>query len=252
LTKKDYIIPSLGLFCVIGLVINGPIPQQQSYHNFADQREILGIPNFLNVITNLPFAIIGLLGFRAVRNINEKKLKYISDAIFAGFLMVALGSGYYHLWPGNDTLVYDRMPIAIIIMSFFALIIYDCINPRKGYNALIILNIVGIISVVYWAFSERMGNGDLRWYGLVQFFPIIAIPLMLSLYKSPFNYLKEIIVIFLFFALARVAEIFDKEIYYMLGKSISGHSLKHLFMAVSCYRIVVLISHRATSNGKLM
>ena len=148
MTKRDYIIPSLSLLCVIGLLINGPIPQEQSYHDFADQREALGTRNFLNVITNLPFAIVGLLGFKEVGKINEKKLKFITDAIFVGFLLVALGSGYYHLWPGNDTLVYDRIPIVIIVMSFFALIIYDCINPRTGYNALITLNIIGIISVV--------------------------------------------------------------------------------------------------------
>jgi hypothetical protein len=83
---------------------------------------------------------------------------------------------------------------------------------------------------------------------MVQFFPIIAIPLMLTLYKPSFNYVKEIILIFLFFALARVCETFDNKIYYMLGETISGHSLKHLFMAVSCYRIVILIRRRSTSN----
>jgi hypothetical protein len=217
LTTKDYIIPSLGLLRVIGLLINGPISQDQAYHNFADQRELLGIPNFLNVITNLPFAIVALIGFRREENINEKRLKYISNSVLAGFLLVAIGSGYYHLRPSNDTLIYDRIPIVIIVMSFFAFIIYDCINPRAGYNAWLILNIVGITSVVYWAVTESMGNGDLRWYGLMQFFPIIAIPLVLILYKSSFNYSKEIILIFLFFVLARICETLDKKIYYMLG-----------------------------------
>ena len=157
------------------------------------------------------------MGFKIAKKINEKRLKYISNSIFAGFLLVAIGSGYYHWRPSNDTLIYDRIPIAVIVMSFFAFIIYDCINPQRGYNALVILNIIGIASVVYWAVTERMGNGDLRWYGMVQFFPIIAIPLMLILYKPSFNYSKEIILIFLFFALARVCETFDKKIYYMFG-----------------------------------
>lgn len=239
--KKDHIIPSLCLLCVIALLINGSISQDQSYHDFADQREAFGIPNFLNVITNLPFAIVGLMGFKIGRRIKEKSLKNIGNTIFTGFVLVALGSGYYHLWPSNDTLIYDRIPIVIIVMSFFAFIIYDCISPRKGYNALVILNISGIMSVVYWALTEHNGHGDLRWYGLAQFFPIIAIPLMLILYKSSFNYYKQIIFIFLFFALARVAEKFDKEIYFIIDKTVSGHSLKHLLMAVSCYRIVVLI-----------
>jgi hypothetical protein len=31
-----------------------PISQDQSYHQFADQRTILGIPNFWNVVSNFP------------------------------------------------------------------------------------------------------------------------------------------------------------------------------------------------------
>jgi hypothetical protein len=249
LAKKDYIIPSLGLLCVISLLINGPIPQNQSYHNFADERELLGIPNFLNVVTNLPFAIVGLIGFTVARTIKENRLKYISNAIFTGFLLVAIGSGYYHWRPSDDTLIYDRIPIAVIVMSFCSFIIYDCVNPLKGVNTLIILNTVGIISVGYWALTERMGNGDLRWYGFVQFFPIIAIPLILILYKPSFNYTKEIIIIFLFFILARICEIFDKTIYYALKETISGHSLKHLFMAASCYQIFILLRRRSIKNS---
>ena len=89
-----------------------------------------------------------------------------------------------------------------------------------------------------------MGKGDLRWYGMVQFFPIVAIPLIIVLYKSSFNYAKHIGVIFLFFALPKVAEMFDKQIYSLLNSNISGHSLKHLFMAIAGYEIVVMMRRR--------
>src|SRR5215471_3647939 len=39
-----------------------PIPQPQWYHVFADQRTFLGIPNFNNVVSNFPFAAVGLWG----------------------------------------------------------------------------------------------------------------------------------------------------------------------------------------------
>ena len=32
-----------------------PIPQDPAYHNFADQRTLYGVPNFWNVVSNLPF-----------------------------------------------------------------------------------------------------------------------------------------------------------------------------------------------------
>jgi hypothetical protein len=39
-----------------------PIPQPQWYHMFADQRRFFGIPNFNNVVSNFPFAAVGLWG----------------------------------------------------------------------------------------------------------------------------------------------------------------------------------------------
>ena len=39
-----------------------PIPQPLAYHNFADQRGWLGIPKFGEVVSNVPFAIVGLWG----------------------------------------------------------------------------------------------------------------------------------------------------------------------------------------------
>ena len=51
---------SVPLLAVVAL--SPPIPQPAEYHDFADQRQIAGIPHFWNVISNLPFAIVGLFG----------------------------------------------------------------------------------------------------------------------------------------------------------------------------------------------
>ena len=47
---------------VIAVVLSPPIPQDPGYHSFADQRTMIGIPNALNVVSNVPFAFIGLAG----------------------------------------------------------------------------------------------------------------------------------------------------------------------------------------------
>jgi len=244
LIRKKYIIPFLALLCVIALLIIGPIPQDQSYHNFMDQRKLLNVPNFLNVVTNLPFLLVGLIGVNTSKYIKNKELKRIIFTLFIGFVLLAIGSSYYHLWPNNNRLVYDRIPMVIIFMSFFSYVIYNNINQKTAYNAFIALNIVGIMTVIYWAITESTGNGDLRWYGMVQFFPIVAIPLILVLYKSSFNLWKEIVPIFIFFGLAKITEKFDKETYHLLSNTISGHSLKHLLMAAAGYEILVMIRNR--------
>jgi hypothetical protein len=242
--RTALIVPLLALLSILVLLMHGPIPQDLGYHDFADQRTMFRIPNFLNVVTNLPFIIIGIAGLKIVSATKETKLKVMSNVLFIGFLLLTFGSGYYHLYPNNETLVYDRIPIVIIFMSFFAIIIYDCLNPSKGYIAFIILNIIGILSVIYWIVTEHESHGDLRWYGLVQFFPVIAIPLLLYLYKPTFNYSKEVIRMFVFFGLAKLAEHFDKEIYLILCNTISGHSLKHIFVTIAGYELIALITRR--------
>jgi hypothetical protein len=241
---KTYIIPFLALLSVIVLLLHGPIPQAQNYHQFADARFFLGVPNFLNVITNLPFVIIGFYGLRAVRSTNKKGLHQIMFALFSGFLLLTFGSGYYHLYPNNETLVYDRIPIVIIFMSFFALVIYDCFGRRAGYISFITLNSIGVLSVVYWIVTEHAGRGDLRWYGMVQFFPVVAIPAVLFLQKPTFNYSKELIPMFMFFGFAKLAEHFDTQVYHLLTGRISGHSLKHIFVALAGYQMVLLLGRR--------
>jgi hypothetical protein len=246
--KKDYIIPLLAIIVITILFILGPIKQNPQYHLFADQRQGWGIPNFLNVITNLPFFIVGILGLHEVTKTSEKVLKLIFNFLFIGFLLLTIGSSYYHLSPNNQTLVYDRIPIAIIIMSFFAFIVYDYMDNKKGLLAFLVFNFLGVLSVLYWALGDKEGNGDLRWYGFTQFFPVIAIPIILYLYRSSYNLNKTIILIFLLFGFAKLSEKFDSQIFNVLHKSISGHSLKHIFMAIAGYEIVLLVKEKLKST----
>jgi hypothetical protein len=126
-------------------------------------------------------------------------------------------------------------------MSFFAFIIYTCIDRKAGFKSFFILNIVGVISVIYWAVSESTGEGDLRWYGMVQFFPVLAIPLILILYKPSFELKKRIILILLFFGVAKVTERYNYELYQLFKHRISGHSLKHLFMICAIWTIILMM-----------
>ena len=203
---KSWIIPVLAITGIIALLIIGPIPQNQDYHNFADSRSFFGIPNFWDVITNLLFLFVGFIFWTYASNhIPSGRFKTMALALSLGFVLLCFGSGYYHWRPEDFTLVFDRIPMAIIFMSFFSMFIHDYIGKQQGINAFYILIPLGILSVVYWFMSEIAGNGDLRLYILVQFFPIIAIPLIMILYRSSFNYVREVVLIFLFFILAKVA-----------------------------------------------
>ena len=136
---KSFILPAIAAICIIVLLIHGRIPQEVSYHDFADKRNLFGIPNFMNVISNLPFALVALLGIAVAKNIRDTEARHIHFTLFTGFFLLTFGSGYYHLWPTNETLVYDRLCMVIIFMSFFAFIIYERINQASGYIAFLCL-----------------------------------------------------------------------------------------------------------------
>jgi hypothetical protein len=102
-----------------------PIAQPQSYHAFADQRALWGVPNAFDVISNLPFLVVGLLGLNALpkamaRDATPRAARAPWLAMFCGVALTALGSAAYHLDPTDATLVWDRLPMALCFAGLVA------------------------------------------------------------------------------------------------------------------------------------
>jgi hypothetical protein len=170
-------------------------PQPISYHNFADQRSWLGIPNFGDVASNIAFAIFGLWGlfylvplmpaeihlrFRDVRE------RWLWIVVFLGMILTAAGSAYYHMTPDNDRLVWDRLPMTIVFMSLVAAMIAERISVSLAMRFWPVLLAVGMASVWQWHFSERHGAGDLRFYGAVQAYAVLVMLIMLF-FPTPYT-----------------------------------------------------------------
>ncbi len=236
---RHLVLPILLLIAGAALWIHGPIPQDQSYHDFVDQRRFMGIPNFMDVASNLPFLFIGLWGLIVTRVVRPITMRRICSTLFFGFILLTFGSGWYHWEPNDFTLVFDRIPIAVIFMAFFSIFIHDHIGEWYGSRAFPLLVFVGMASVIWWHMS-----GDLRPYVLVQFFPLVAIPIILVLYRGRFNYWPMVLPIYVFFTVAKLTETYDVEIFEAFGGWIGGHLLKHLFMALAGAFIVLMIRSR--------
>ena len=233
--KIIVIIVAVSIIAVFSMT---PIAQDPGYHDFADRRGTLNIPNFYNVLSSLPFAIIGIMGMRlagsgrATGGLVELQAVYMT--FFAGVFLTGFGSAYYHYHPDNQTLLWDRLPMTIAFMALFSSILGEYISSRIALKLFIPLLISGIASVVYWHISELQGHGDLRAYALVQFLPVLLIPLILWLFNSRLNGNKYIWGIIIAYALSKLLEFFDTRIYSALGV-ISGHSLKHLIAALAAF-----------------
>jgi hypothetical protein len=224
------------------------VPQDFRYHSFVDSRTFWGIPNMLDVLSNIPFIIIGILGIittsKILKNPEFKASAFQYLIFFSGVFLTGFGSAYYHYAPSNETLIWDRLPIAILSIGFFGTVISEMISSKGSLILVGPLVLIGIGSVLYWYYTESLGRGDLRLYGIVQFLPLVLISLILLMYQLPNNYLPYIIALMIFYALSRIAEAFDHEIFEAL-RYVSGHTLKHLFAAAGTYCILKMLIRRA-------
>ena len=226
-------------------------PQPQSYHLFADRRTILGIPNFGDVVSNLPFAVVGICGLVFLLRLSNKRtsVAFVDRReiwpylfAFAGLLLTAFGSSYYHLAPDNERLVWDRLPMTITFMAMVAAVVTERINVRLGLWLLPFLLLIGLASVSQWYWSETKGVGDLRFYAAVQVYSALVILLALFL---PQRYTRgsDFGLVFGFYALAKALEFFDKPVFASL-RVVSGHSLKHLAAAAAGFCILRMLQNR--------
>lgn len=243
------LIVVLCVFVLLGLFFVSPISQDSEYHNFSDTRVYLSIPNMFNVLSNVPFVIVGVFGLVVIGRADEKTLKIVWTNklayvfLFIGSLFVGIGSGYYHLFPNNETLVWDRIPMTVAFMALYSVIIGEFVSEKLGRLCLLPLIFLGISSVFYWWFTEGNGEGDLRYYAIIQFFPIITIPIMLVFFKSKFNCVWGYWLLLCTYIVAKVFEIFDAQIYYYLN-FISGHSIKHVLPAIGLYFLTKIYARR--------
>lgn len=251
--KRVGILITISVVSLTALCFVPPIPLGSSYHDFADKRAILGIPNGLDVLSNLPFVFVGVWGVAwlflkstaAAFTDPRERLPYI--VFFAGVALTGVGSFWYHLSPGDSRLPWDLLPMTCSFMSIVVGLVMERINVRAGLSIFLPLLLLGMASVAYWDFT-----GDYRFYLFVQFFPPILLAAIILLFPPKYTHSDLLLVAFIFYVAAKLFEVYDSQIY-ALGGIVSGHSLKHVTAALSCFWILlVLIKRRAigrTSEG---
>ena len=232
LALAAYVITIVGLAFLLD-----PLPQDPAYHLFADQRTLLGIAHAGDVLSNFCFLLVGALGlFFLLRSADRGAL--FSDpterrpflAFFAGLLLTGAGSAWYHLDPTNASLLLDRLPMTLVTAGFTAAVVGERLDPRMGRRLLWPLVAAGLLSALWWGWSEHLDRGDLRPYALFQFGPIAPLVALLVLLPSRYSHGRCYGWAIALYGLAKLAEHFDHAIYAVLSIA-SGHNLKHLFAA---------------------
>ena len=224
-------LAALAAVALVVLAFLPPIPQDPHYHAFADQRRLVGVPHFWNVVSNLPFLAVGAVGLMRFSDLTTRVL-------FIGIFLTGIGSSYYHLAPDDGTLFWDRLPMTIGFMALLAGAIGERTSARTGVLALWPLLALGLASLMLWRWT-----GDLRLYGLVQFYPVVALPILYWLFPT-YTGASYLIAAAAIYVLAKLLEHFDVAINGALGGVLSGHTFKHLAAAAACWAIVLYFTER--------
>jgi len=233
----------------VSLIFIPRIPQPLAYHDFADQRYWLGIPNFGNVVSNLPFVIFGAMGLPFLSRRDsasaflDRREHWPYFFVFLGLFLTAFGSAYYHWHPSNATLLWDRLPMTVAFMSIIAALIAERISVRAALIALAPLLILGAASPIQWYLSELHGQGDLRFYAAVQACAVFMLPLFLVLFPARYTRSSDLAIVAVFYVLAKLLETFDGQVF-SICHLVSGHTLKHLAASLSGHFILRMLHLR--------
>jgi hypothetical protein len=244
-----WVLVAFTILVVAAALLLPRIPQPQSYHDFADQRAWLGIPNFGDVASNLLFAASGawglvfLLGRRGHELFLDPRERWAHVFLFLGLFLTAFGSGYYHLAPDNARLVWDRLPMTLAFMGLVSAMISERVSVAVGFYLLPLLLLLGAGSVVLWWHTESRGAGDLRAYAAVQAYAVLVLPILLLL-RPRYTRSWDFAVVFCFYVLAKVFETGDQRIFSIDRNTISGHTLKHLAAGAAGFWILRMLQKR--------
>ena len=216
--------------------------QPQSFHEYADQRVWLGLPHTADVLSNLPFLVVGALGFyfvsggwRATNHsaFSDQRAAWPYALLFAGIVLTSFGSAWYHARPNDATLLWDRLPMALGFAGLVAGTLLDRAPQRTG-QWLLAFAAVGAGTVLYWHAS-----GNLVPYLVMQVSFITSTLIATAWIRPLYTHAKRIYAATGLYLIAVIFERLDHQVYGLLGGWVSGHTLKHLF---ACAAIAVVLS----------
>lgn len=236
------------------LAIVGPVLLEPGMGGapFADDRGWHGLPHAMDVLSNLPFAALGVWGLRWL-HWHDRAHEDVQDAVplhqavaqppvnlldcawmfFAGLILTAAGSAFYHLQPDALRLAADRAGMAVAFAGLIGCAVCERVSERAGWPAAWFALGGGLLAV-----AVSQGTGNVLPWALVQFGGMVLV-LALALLRPVQGAIGLRLgwVIF-FYALAKLFELSDHAIYEATHHLLAGHSLKHLTAALAALPVL--------------
>jgi len=245
LTERERLLAALIALLALCAAALPFIPQDASFHLFADTRHWDGIPNAQNVLSNLPFALAGVVGLLLMARgrllLPNRAFAANGALFFTGLIATAACSGWYHAAPEGHSLALDRMGMVLAFAGAFGMLAAERVSPRAGWALGLLALVAGPASVLWWN-----ATGDLAPYVVVQFGGMGLLLLTALFWHEPGE--TRWGVMLALYALAKVLEIYDYEIFAWSGHLVAGHALKHLVAAATALAVLVPLHRSSTTS----
>lgn len=219
------------------LAVLGPaVGQPAHYHDFADQRVGWGVPHAMDVATNLPFALWGVVGLVLLRGLRTSSLstaqRHMATLFFAGLALTSLASGWYHWQPDNAGLALDRLGMAVAFAGLLGLVAAGRISARAGTALGWGVLLAAALSVTLWTRTANV----LPW-AVVQFGGMGLVLWLATRRPVPGALPVSWAVVILLYAIAKLLEAMDPQVYALTTGMVSGHSLKHVVASLAAWPV---------------
>lgn len=205
-----------------------PLSQPASYHHFADERSLGILPNASDVLSNLVILAAGLLNLGwVIRHASRQPSQFPGMLVAApGLILTSFGSAYYHAAPSDATLVWDRFPMTIVFAGILAMLWTSVTRQRVGWVQMLILVVVSVGTVGYWLAFDSLWP-----YAILQFGGLAVVVGMTVARQVDALFAWWMVIVF--YALAKVFETFDWQVWALSGHLFAGHALKHVASGIA-------------------
>ncbi len=237
---REIVLLVAALVALLAAVFGPSVAQHDHYHAFADQRVLFGLPCAMDVLSNLPFAIAGLLGLVMVARLPALPQRGYAALFFVGLIVTTLGSIIYHLNPNNDGLALDRLGMVAGFAGMLGLAAAQRVSQRAGMVTTLTVLLLGPTAVAVWAQTDNLLPWVLLQGGAMLMLLVLAVCKPLP---APSHwYVVNLLPVIGFYAAAKLFELADHQIFELTNQVISGHSLKHIVAALAAWPVLTAIA----------